>query len=223
MKSLGARLEAVADMIHTYGPFSCLADIGSDHAWIAVRTLQNGDAACCVASDLHEGPLKRGQEHAKRAGVAPVFRLSDGFDALGDCSFDAACICGMGGELIADILRRYGTQPQCLLLLQPMTRQEELRQFLWDSGYTIEEERYVCERNRPYAILAARYTGAPTDYTYSDLFLGRLRPDTAAFRAYAAKIHTQAEKRRQGLSARGENTAKEDRLLAELQKILPGG
>ena len=213
MRSLGNRLELVSRLIHTYGPFSCLADIGSDHALVAVRAMQNGDATLCVASDINEGPLARGMETAARHGVKPQFVLSDGFDRLDGYHFDCACICGMGGELIADILQRYGKHPDCLLLLQPMTAQDDLRAYLWDNGYEISAEHYICERGKPYAVLCVRYTGKSTAYNYPDLFLGKFRPDTPDYRAYKAKVHAQAQKRRIGLLAAGGDTSREDELL----------
>lgn len=213
MRSLGNRLELVSSLIHTYGPFACLADIGSDHALVAIRAMQTGDATLCVASDINQGPLARGMETAARYGVKPQFVLSDGFDRLDGYRFDCACICGMGGELIADILQRYGKHPECLLLLQPMTAQDDLRAFLWNNGYEIESEHYVCERSKPYAVLTVRYTGNNTAYSYPDLFLGKLRPDTADYRAYKAKVHAQAQKRRCGLVAGGMDTSEEDELI----------
>lgn len=224
MKSLGNRLELVASMIHTYGPFRVLADVGSDHAFIAVRAVKNGDASHAVASDLRAGPLERGRKSAASSGIAAEridFCLSDGFDSLGDYEFDCACICGMGGELIADILSRYGGHPACRLFLQPMTAQDDLRRFLWENGYAIDEERYTCERSRPYAVLAVRFTGEePPAYRYADLFLGRERPRTDAFFSYAEKVRLQAEKRRAGLLARGKDTSDEDALLAEIDGLL---
>lgn len=229
MKSLGNRLELVADMIHTYGPFRYLADIGSDHAFIAVRAVQNGDAAHAVASDLREGPLERGKANAVSVGIGGEridFCLSDGFDALGAYDFDCACICGMGGELIAEILRRYGEHPGCRFLLQPMTAQDDLRRFLWGNGYAIEEERFTCERGKPYAVLAARFTGEippkAAAYSYADLFLGQKRPSTDAFRSYAEKTRSQAVKRRIGLLARGMDPSDEDALLGEIDSLLRG-
>lgn len=213
MKSLGNRLELVAELIHTYGPFACLADIGSDHAFIAVCAMQSGDAALAVASDINTGPLERGADNARKYGVNAHFIRSDGFDALSEYDFDCACICGMGGELIADILRRYGPHPNCRLLLQPMTAQDDLRAFLWENGYQITEERYTCERGKPYAVFCTLYTGENTAYTYPELFLGKIRPHTDAFRAYVEKVRSQAEKRKLGLLAEGKDTSEEDQLL----------
>ena len=213
MRSLGNRLQTVAEMLRTYAPFRCLADVGSDHAYLAVYVMKEGIASLSVSSDINEGPLTRGRATAEKYGVKPDFVLSDGFDKLGDYDFDGACICGMGGELIADILRRFGPHPKCRLFLQPMTAQDDLRRFLWENGYEISEERFTREREKPYGVICAVYTGKNTAYTYDDLFLGQFRPDTEDFRAYKAKVRAQAKKRRDGLSATGGNTENEDRLL----------
>ncbi len=220
MKSLGARLDCIASLLHRFGPFSCLADIGSDHAFLAVRALQNQDAQTAVASDIRQGPLENGRRNAIQCGVSPIFRLSDGFDDLRDFCFDGACICGMGGELIADILSRYGKHPDCTFFLQPMTAQDDLRRFLWENGYTVQEECYTVERGKPYAVLVARYTGKQTAYCYADLFLGQRRPaHDASFAAYARKVKSQSEKRRAGLLARGLDATDENALLACLRDI----
>ena len=213
MRALGNRLQTVAEMLRTYTPFRCVADIGSDHAYLAVYVMKEGIASLSVSSDINEGPLERGQATAEKYGVRPHFVLSDGFDKLGDFDFDGACICGMGGELIADILRRYGPHPGCRFFLQPMTAQDDLRKFLWENGYEITEERYTIERGKPYGVLCAVYIGENTLYEYSDLFLGKFRPDTKEFASYKAKVHSQAFKRKSGLTACGLDTAEVDALL----------
>lgn len=213
MRSLGNRLQTVAELLRTYAPFRCLADIGSDHAYLAVYVMKEGIASLSVSSDINEGPLERGKATAEKYKVTPQFVLSDGFDKLGDFDFDGACICGMGGELIADILHRYGPHPGCRLFLQPMTAQDDLRKYLWENGYEITEERYTVERGKPYGVLCAVYTGKNTLYAYPDLFLGQFRPDTEAFAAYKSKVHTQAQRRRDGLLASGMDASEEDQLL----------
>lgn len=220
MRSLGNRLQTVADMVATYAPFACLADIGSDHAYLAVYAMKEGLATLAVASDINEGPLQRGQETATRYRVSPAFVLSDGFDRLGEYCFDGACICGMGGELIADILTRYGKNPGCRLFLQPMTAQDDLRKYLWDNGYIISEERYTVERGKPYGIICAVYEGENTPYSYADLFLGQFRPETEAYTAYAKKVKAQSLLRKKGLVSQGVDTTAEDELLDATDKIL---
>ena len=83
MRALGNRLQTVAEMLRTYTPFRCVADIGSDHAYLAVYVMKEGIASLSVSSDINEGPLERGQATAEKYGVRPHFVLSDGFDKLG--------------------------------------------------------------------------------------------------------------------------------------------
>ena len=197
-KNLGARLETVAALVHARGPFRCLADIGSDHAFLPIRALTAGDAETAVASDLREGPLEKGKANAEKAGVSPVFRLSDGFQNLDGFSFDAVCICGLGGETIAGILENgkpFVRKPDCVLFLQPMTAHDDLRTYLWEEGFRIAEETFVVEGNKPYVILTAVYGGTPEAFSYADRYLGKIRPDDASFRAYCAKAASQARKR----------------------------
>lgn len=220
MRSLGNRLQTVADTVATYAPFACLADIGSDHAYLAVYAMKEGLASLAVASDINEGPLSRGRETAARYKVSPEFVLSDGFDRLKGYTFDAACICGMGGELIADILARYGKHPGCRLFLQPMTAQDDLRKYLWENGYTITEERYTVERGKPYGIFCAVYTGENTVYSYEDLFLGKTRPITEAYLAYVQKVKAQCILRKKGLIACGMDDGNENLLSDTADKIL---
>lgn len=219
MKSLGNRLDAVLFLIREYGPFSCLSDVGSDHAFVALYALKNGFARSAVASDIREGPLAHGRENAAKLGVKADFVLSDGLDALTGYQFDCICICGMGGEMIADILRRAGERAFCRLLLQPMTAQDDLRKYLWENGFEIERETYVSERGKPYALLSVLHTGENTAYSYADLFLGKFRPSGAEYARYAEKALSQAKKRRLGLLSRGENTDCEDALIREAEAI----
>lgn len=221
MRSLGNRLDTVVRLLSAYGPFRCLADIGSDHAFVASAAKLSGKAERVVASDLRKGPLERGRQNAALLGAEVGFVLSDGLDALTGYDFDCICVCGMGGELIADILARGGDKTKdCLLILQPMTAQDDLRKFLWENGYTIDRELYTVERGKPYAVLAAKMTGEKTAYSYPDLFLGKERPEEPAFFAYAEKTLSQAKKRRTGALARSESTADEDALIAEADELL---
>lgn len=305
---LDARLQAAADAA---GRCALFADIGSDHAKLALYLLETGAAARAVCADIHAAPLARGQQAAARAGLAhrAAFVLSDGLDALPERP-DVAAVCGMGGELIADIvaraLRRFPGGPPVRFVLQPMTAVSELRRYLWESGFTIADERYAVAAGKPYVILTAVYgasspscpplhmtacrgkdlpphtrdaagpgkdSRSPTDqekspppaacppadrekcfspnacqpadrrtslspnarqpadrenaaafspssakrnsYSYTDLYLGKIRPPTPAYRAYVRRVCAAAEKRLRGLYATGGDPANELLLLRE--------
>ncbi len=217
MSNIGNRLECALELLNEYGKGTYFADIGSDHAFLAIEAVKRGIAIHATASDINKMPLEKGRENAQSQGIDIDFILSDGFDSLEDRAITSAAVCGMGGELISKMLLRSETAKKAFLVLQPMSAQEELRKTLWENGFTILTERFVTESGKVYVLIAAQYSGSSTEYTYSDLFLGKIRPKTAQFAQYCEKIRSGALKRRLGITARGEDSTDIDRLISECQ------
>lgn len=211
MIALDARLRCIYEAA---GCCDCIADIGSDHALLPIALLQSGKAKRAIACDIHPGPLERSRKNAIKYNIENIeFVLSDGFDALAEGSYDKAAVCGMGGLLISDILQRAESKAHCGLILQPMTAYEDLRAFLWSNGFTIDDEKFAVDAQKPYVVITARYTGENERYTYSDLFLGKIRPDNNEFRAFCNKVRTQAEKRLKGALHRNLSTKDLEELI----------
>lgn len=175
---LSPRLSAIAAQVPQGAR---LADIGTDHAYLPVSLLLRGAIPSAVASDVNRGPLERGRETARQAGVEERidFRLCDGLIGLDDSQADAVVIAGMGGELIARILSEAPWTRQVLLLLQPMTGQPELRRWLGENGYRIQRETVVREGEKLYVILAVR-GGQDAPYSLGELWAGRQRRGEAS-------------------------------------------
>ncbi len=217
MGSIGNRLEAALELLNEYGRGTNFADIGSDHAFLAIEAVKRKIAASATASDINVMPLEKGRENAESQGVDIDFILSDGFDRLEERGITAAAVCGMGGELISKMVLRSETAKGALLILQPMSAQEELRKTLWDNGYSILTERFVIESGKVYVLIASKYTGEATEYTFTDIFLGKTRPNTHEFARYCEKVCAGALKRRLGIIARGESTDDIDGLISLCQ------
>ena len=170
--SIGARLLSAAKFVRQGAVF---ADIGTDHAYLPVFLLRAGVIKHAVCSDINEGPLENARKTALSWGVSDriSFSLSDGADGLRDDVSDVA-ICGMGGELIAKIideapsLRTKGVR----LILQPMTKQEHLREYLDRNGFSVVGERYCTEAGKSYLVLAAEYTGKEPSENLSSVRYG---------------------------------------------------
>lgn len=148
---LSPRLQAVADQVPEGAVF---ADIGTDHAYLPVWLLLNGRIDHAIAADLREGPLARARETAAQYGVTDrvSFRLCDGLTGIRAGETDVIAIAGMGGETIASILAAAPWTRECELLLQPMTSFPDLRFWLQQNGYMIENEKVVREGERLYSI-----------------------------------------------------------------------
>ena len=136
MIKLTPRLELCASMC----PKSRrLIDVGCDHGYLAIRLVSDGIAEKALACDLRQGPLKNAGENIALYGMSDRIDtfLTDGLDGVEPGDNDLITICGMGGDTIADILRRAPWTKNAVIVAQPMTKQERLRRFLAQNGYKI--------------------------------------------------------------------------------------
>ena len=156
--SLSPRLAMCASLAR---PGKRMADIGTDHGYLPVYLVAQGVCPTAIAADIRPGPLSRARETVKQAGMDSriSLRLGDGLSPVRPEETDDVAITGMGGETIAAIL---AAAPWCKdgryrLILQPMSKPEDLREFLFANGFALETERAVREGNRLYTVIRAAY------------------------------------------------------------------
>ena len=153
-----------------------VADVGTDHARLPVWLLEQGIIRSAIASDLREGPLEQARETARRHALTErlSFRLGDGLSPIRGEEVDVCAIAGMGGETIAAILSAcpWAATPGHTFLLQPMTSVEELRGWLWRSGFRITQEVLVGEGRTIYVVITA-IPGAMVPLTPAEEWAGR--------------------------------------------------
>lgn len=158
---LTPRLRILADRVPQGARF---ADIGTDHGHLPLYLMREGRIDQAIASDIRPGPLEHAKENAAFHGFTEQVRfvLAGGLDGIQAEDCDTIAIAGMGGETIAEILNDapWTQKGDHLILLQPMTSVYELRQWLWENGYCIEDEAVCAEGRRHYVILSVR--GEPT-------------------------------------------------------------
>lgn len=158
--ALNARLISAAELTRQDATF---ADIGTDHAYLPLFLLDTGRIRFAYCSDINEGPLASARRNAEERGRLSdtEFILTDGAAILAGKGITDYAICGMGGELIADIIDRapHLKDSAVNLILQPMTRQEKLRAYLFASGFEITHESYSFDAGKYYVCLLATYSG----------------------------------------------------------------
>ena len=139
-----------------------VADIGCDHGKLAGMLLRSGKAERVIAADISEPSLGKavvecsGAEFEGRA----IFRLGDGLAVLAPGEADTIVIAGMGGLLIADILKKgAAAAKRAALVLCPHSHEAALRKFLLKNGYAIKTESLAFEEGRYYQILCAGFDG----------------------------------------------------------------
>ena len=134
------------------------ADVGTDHAYIAVELIKSGKAEKVIASDINEGPLNIAKNNIIKEGLSEKIetRLGGGLSVLEEGEADTVIIAGMGGELICQIIKDdIKKAKKSVLIIQPMNAQYEVRKFLFENGFKIKCEDIECEAHRVYNIIIA--------------------------------------------------------------------
>ena len=146
-------------------PGSRVADIGTDHGYLAVYLLREGLCPFVTAADLREQPLQKARENAARFGVSARMRflLSDGLCALPRDAADTIVMAGMGGDLIVRILEAapWVCSSRYTLVLQPQSAGQALRQYLSAHGFLIEREALAKDGHFLYTVLRAKKGSMP--------------------------------------------------------------
>lgn len=172
---LTPRLSAAASLVRGGG---IIADIGTDHGYLPIYLLQSGKVTGAVAADIGKMPLKNAENSIKNYGLQDkiTLRLSDGLRQFSENEVDEIVFAGMGGTLIAEKLAEtpWIKNEKLHFIFQPQSRAEDLRQFLFENGFTINEELATHEGRRIYIAFDASYTGERIDFDYADTFIGKL-------------------------------------------------
>jgi len=157
---IGKRLLSAAEFVRQGAYF---ADIGTDHAYLPLFLLEEGKISAAVCADINKGPLESAKNNAEEYGFSDkiIFRLTNGAAGLSDMGITDYAICGMGGELIAEIIEasEHLRRRDVRLILQPMSKQSHLRRYLARHGFSTVGESYSYDAGKYYLCLAAEYTG----------------------------------------------------------------
>ena len=154
MITLSKRLSMAADMVP---PCSILADVGTDHGYLAVWLLQSGKAETVFASDIGEGPIACARETARRFNLEDSLKtiLADGLNYPDSSQADVITICGMGGETMISILSAAPwTKEGRRLILQPQSKLSELEAWLKGEGYAVQDARLCLDAGKYYLAMS---------------------------------------------------------------------
>ena len=169
---LSKRLETISNMVSLS---NVVADIGSDHALLPIALVLSGKVTRAYASEVNEGPYEMSVKNIEKYNlqnyIIPV--LSDGISEL-EADVNCITICGMGGNLIADILNSNKDKLSRVneIIIQPNNNEETARIWLVNNGYDIEDEAIVYEDDVYYEVIKAVKREIATRYTKEELYFG---------------------------------------------------
>ena len=175
MVKLDKRLSCVASLINQC---VCVIDVGTDHAYLPVFAVQSGICETALACDVKIGPLENARQTVKSFGLEDRIKtvLSDGLDSVKPTKNCCVVLAGMGGILIRELLGRatWLFDEGIQIVAQPMSHAEQVRQFFYENGFAITEEKTAADGKHCYLALSAVYTGKKTEYTSAKAYYGKL-------------------------------------------------
>lgn len=196
-----------------------LADIGTDHAYLPIWLVKKEIISKAIAADINMGPLQKAAFNIRRYSVGKKVdaRLSDGLELIFPNEADDIVIAGMGGELISTIIDKapWLKDQEKRLILQPMTSEPELRNYLQKNGFSVKQEQAVRDGERIYTVMQAEYDpeNVQTDALFP--YVGILQADTEENKAYIERQCNRLQKRVDGLKQSDKN-AEEANQLADI-------
>ncbi len=151
---ISKRLEKLANLIP---PGKNVADIGTDHAYLAIYLVKNNLANKVLAIENNDNPLKIARKNIKKYGFENKIELrkGNGFKNIVFNEVDISVIAGLGGLTINSILNDSIEIAKNMkyLVLQPMSDVNLVRAYLIAHGFKIVDEELVFEDGRYYEIL----------------------------------------------------------------------
>ncbi|HHV28547.1 tRNA (adenine(22)-N(1))-methyltransferase [Acetivibrio mesophilus] len=157
---LKGRLKLIADMTPKCN-IAC--DIGTDHAYVPIYLVMNKKCQRAVACDVRKGPISIANKNILEYGLTQYIstRIGYGLEPIEDDEADVIIIAGMGGLIIREILTKDFAKAKKAktLIIQPMNSIELVRQWLYENGFDIFDERLAMEEDRIYNAMAVKWTG----------------------------------------------------------------
>ncbi len=181
MVRLSERLLTVVNMV---SPGLKVADVGCDHAHLAIYLVENDISPFVYATDINKGPLESAAKGVEAAGFSDRIKLvhCSGLTGIHKGDAESVVIAGMGGPLMADIIS--GSKEVCQnakeLILEPQSDPGLLRHFLEEEGYRIISEEMICEENKYYPVIKCirgkMKLGKEVYYRYGKILLKERNP-----------------------------------------------
>ncbi len=152
-------------------------DVGTDHGYLAVHLVKNNICQSCIACDINDKPLMSAKANimAHKLSSKITAIKSDGLDNVPMENVTDVIMAGMGGELISSLInkcsRLYDLNSPINLVLQPMTKSEYLRKWLYENNFIIKHELACISGGFVYSVIQAEFFGMTPDYPCNDKYI----------------------------------------------------
>ena len=211
---ISKRLEMVASFVPQG---AVLLDVGSDHAYLPIELLKEGQINRAIAGEVVAGPYQSAVKNVKEHDLEEKIqvRLANGLAAFEESDkVSVITIAGMGGRLISTILKEGLDKLANVerLILQPNNREDELRSWLQEHRFQIVAESILEEAGKFYEIIvveAGEMKLSATDVRFGPFLSKEVSP------VFIQKWQKEAAKLEYALSQIPEKNQEERQVLAD--------
>lgn len=156
-----------------------MADIGSDHAYLPIYAIREGLVNRAICGEVVQGPYEATLRNIETYGLENQIdaRLGDGLKVLTPADeVDTVTVCGMGGPLIASILKEgFGNvKGHPRLVLQANNYMYPLRQAVDDLDYRITHEKVLKLGRHYYEVIVCDHDENREKLSEKELHFGPL-------------------------------------------------
>lgn len=139
------------------GKAGTLIDVGTDHAYIPIECLMEGICHNAMATDISMPSLRKASENIRRHNLSDRIEtiLSDGLKNVEITQSTAIVIAGLGSLSMIRIIEnsKDKIKEDTVLVLQPASRSESLKKYLFENSFDITAESFFIYKKRPYQII----------------------------------------------------------------------
>lgn len=144
------RLEAICSFLDFQNH---IIDIGCDHAYVCIEMYKRG-CKRLLATDIHEKALEIAKKNIESLGYSIDTQLSDGLFSVDVLGYDTLVLAGMGTTTIQHILSdKSKLEHITKIVLQSNNDLKDLRIFMNQLGYCLEEEQVLFEQKHYYTVM----------------------------------------------------------------------
>lgn len=145
------RLEAICSYLN---PADNPIDIGCDHGYVAIAASKKG-CQQVLATDIHQNALAIAQRNIKKEHLEKRIKTlcTDGLENVDLKPYNTIIIAGMGSSTIKHILKKEKLENIEKIILQSNNDLKDLREYLLQIGYALEDETIVFEKKHYYVIM----------------------------------------------------------------------
>ncbi|MDR1017131.1 MAG: class I SAM-dependent methyltransferase [Lachnospiraceae bacterium] len=174
MLKLSTRLTNIASLVNRGDN---VADIGTDHGLLPIYLVSNNISNKVIAMDINKGPLLSANKNIEENNLTDKIetRLSNGFEKLNIGEVDCAVIAGMGGSLVANIIRENINIAKSLkyLIVSPQSEIDKFRETMRDLGFKVIDEKIVFDSEKYYFIMKYQI-GLEEELSLKEKHFGRI-------------------------------------------------